>query len=304
MRRRTVLLLLATSCLTRTRSDDREPAPHDRPPPRSRRQPMSAAPNNALERRAKELRETYGERGLVVVVEEPFVVIGDEDPDTVEAHAKHTVRWAVDRLRAQFFADDPQQITDIWLFGSDEAYLVWAKELFDEVPDTPYGYYSTAHHALVMNIATGGGTLVHEIVHPFMAANFAACPAWFNEGLASLFEQSSEREGKIIGLTNWRLPALQQALRKHRVPSTLELTRTEDHAFYDDDHGTNYAQARYLCHWLQEHGVLEDFYREFVAAADKDPTGFATLSSVVGYPNMDEFDVQWRKFVLGLRFDS
>jgi len=46
---------------------------------------------------------------------------------------------------------------------------------------------------------------VHEIVHPFMAANFPDCPAWFNEGLASLYEQSSERDGKIIGLTNWRL---------------------------------------------------------------------------------------------------
>jgi len=28
--------------------------------------------------------------------------------------------------------------------------------------------------------------LVHEIVHPFMRANFPECPAWFNEGLASL----------------------------------------------------------------------------------------------------------------------
>ena len=42
-----------------------------------------------------------------------------------------------------------------------------------------------------MNIATGGGTLVHEIVHPFMAANFEQCPSWFNEGLGSLYEQSA-----------------------------------------------------------------------------------------------------------------
>ena len=32
--------------------------------------------------------------------------------------------------------------------------------------------------------------LVHEMVHPFMDADFPACPAWFNEGLASLYEQS------------------------------------------------------------------------------------------------------------------
>ena len=46
-----------------------------------------------------------------------------------------------------------------------------------------------------MNIATGGGTLVHEIVHPFVEANFPGCPTWFNEGLGSLYEQSAERKG-------------------------------------------------------------------------------------------------------------
>ena len=50
-----------------------------------------------------------------------------------------------------------------------------------------------------MNISTGGGTLVHEIVHPFVAANFPNCPAWFNEGLGSLYEQSGEVNGAIHG---------------------------------------------------------------------------------------------------------
>jgi hypothetical protein len=59
-----------------------------------------------------------------------------------------------------------------------------------------------------MNIQTGGGTLVHEIVLPFMEANFPQCPPWFNEGLGSLYEASSERDGEIIGLLNWRLKGL------------------------------------------------------------------------------------------------
>lgn len=49
-------------------------------------------------------------------------------------------------------------------------------KLFQCKPTTPFGYYSHADRALVMNIATGGGTLVHEIVHPFMASNFASSP--------------------------------------------------------------------------------------------------------------------------------
>ena len=40
-----------------------------------------------------------------------------------------------------------------------------------------------------MNIGPGPGTLSHELVHPYMEANFPNVPAWFNEGLASLYEQ-------------------------------------------------------------------------------------------------------------------
>ncbi len=314
MRRRTALLLLSSAwspgCLSRSGGADErdralpsgsslEAAPSRGVPPA-----RAVAPLGPLERRADELRERYGDRGLHVLVEAPFVVIGDEHPSEVERHATHTVRWAVEHLRAQFFALDPTEIIDVWLFGTDESYLAWAKELFDEVPSTPYGYYSPQHAALVMNIGTGGGTLVHEIVHPYMAANFAACPSWFDEGLASLFEQASEKGGKIVGLTNWRLPGLQDAIRAKKVPSTHALTQTGDQPFYDDDPGTNYAQARYLCYWLQERGLLEEFHREFVAAAEEDPSGFATLSRIVGHErDMDRFDAQWRKFVLGPRFD-
>jgi len=86
----------------------------------------------------------------------------------------------------------------IWLFRDKASYATHALKTVSAIlRRRPYGYYSTQHRALLMNIATGGGTLVHEIVHPFMRANFPACPAWFNEGLGSLFEQSADREGHL-----------------------------------------------------------------------------------------------------------
>ena len=109
-----------------------------------------------------------------------------------------------------------------------------------------------------MNISTGGGTLVHEIVHPFVAANFPNCPAWFNEGLGSLYEQSGEVEGEIHGFTNWRLPRLQEAIRKGKLASFKTLCHTTDTEFYEKDRGTNYAQARYLCYYLQQKDLLQD----------------------------------------------
>jgi hypothetical protein len=151
-----------------------------------------------------------------------------------------------------------------------------------------------------MNIATGGGTLVHEIVHPFVAANFPDCPTWFNEGLGSLYEQSGERDGHIVGYTNWRLPRLQKAIRERRVRTFKELTGLGANDFYSKETGTNYAQARYLCYYLQERGLLTRFYREFLADRAADPTGFDTLKKTLGVEDFDAFQKDWEKFVLGL----
>ena len=151
--------------------------------------------------------------GFVVVVQPPFVVIGDESPGMVQSRATNTVKWAVDQLKQEYFQRDPVEIIDIWLFKDRESYTNQAWRLFRDTPTTPFGYYSAPHRALVMNIATGGGTLVHEIVHPFMRANFPECPAWFNEGLASLYEQSSTKNGRIHGKINWRYKALEQAIK-------------------------------------------------------------------------------------------
>jgi len=240
--------------------------------------------------------------GFTIVVEPPFVVLGDEAPAMVRKRAASTVRWAVERLKRAYFAKDPDRILNIWLFRDDRSYRHHARAFFGEDPSTPYGYYSDRHRALVMNISTGGGTLVHEIVHPFVEANFPECPAWFNEGLGSLYEQSSSRDGEIVGLTNWRLAGLQRAIAAGVVPSFRTLTATTSHQFYEQDPGTNYAQARYLVYYLQERGLVRRYYRQFYAHRRADPTGYLTLQRVLGTRDMKAFQQQWETYVTKLRF--
>ena len=134
-----------------------------------------------------------------------------------------------------------------------------------------------------------------------MEANFPACPAWFNEGLASLYEQSGERNTRIHGYTNWRLDGLQDAIRAERVPTFETLTSTTSHEFYREDPGTNYGQARYLCYYLQERGLLRKFYHRFHARRAKDPGGYRTLQEVLGEDDMNAFQRRWEAFVLGLK---
>lgn len=264
--------------------------------------PTPAVFNDAdYARHVEQLKKKLPSREFEVVIEKPFVVVGDGGRRAVEEHARGTVRWAVTLLKQDYFTKDPKEILDIWLFKDSASYNRHATNLFGGKPTTPYGYYSPAHKSLVMNIETGGGTLVHEIVHPFVEANFPECPPWLNEGLGSLYEQSGEQGGHIVGYTNWRLPALQRAIRRGGLTSFKTLLALDGRAFYDDDpQGTHYAQARYLCYYLQERGLLTRFYRDFHAARAADPTGFDTLKKVLNETDMDAFQKRWEKFVLGL----
>lgn len=258
-------------------------------------------PKVTLAEHLEKLRET-APKGFTIVTSAPFVVLGDDTPENVRLYADKVVQWAVKKLKQDFFEADPNEIINIWLFKDDVSYRHHAKLLFDDEPTTPYGYYTPIYRALVMNIATGGGTLVHEIVHPFMRSNFPDCPSWFNEGLASLYEQSTEKDGRIRGLINWRYEGLEKAIQEKRLLSFKKLTALNTRDFYGGDtYNAHYAQARYLCFYLQEKGLLTKYYREFVANAKADPTGYDTLQRVLGEKDMEAFQKSWEKFILELR---
>lgn len=238
-----------------------------------------------------------------LVEETPFVIVSDQDDRSLNMSAQ-TVRWAVVRLKKDFFTKDPLETIDIWIFKNKKSYEHNTREVFHEVPISPFGYYSPKEHALLISIAQGSGTLVHEIVHPFMRANFPRCPTWFDEGLASLFEQCTDRKGHIAGEINWRVPGLQETIRAGKTLSFQELTALSPTDFYSSDGNSEYnkyyGQSRYLCYYLQEQGLLVKFFKEFVANAEKDPTGYATLQRVLGVDDMASFQKKWETFILAL----
>jgi hypothetical protein len=203
-------------------------------------------------------------------------------------------------MEKDFFAKRPEKLIEVWLFHNEKSFRAGAKKFFNDEPDTPYGYYSPDASALIMNV-NGLGTLSHELVHPYMEANFGEPASWFNEGLASLFERPSERKGHIIGLPNWRLPNLKKEIRDKTLPSLTKLVATTREEFYAAPWDA-YAQARYLIYYLQEHGKLKAFY-DAALADKKDPTGKAALEDVLG-EDLDTFDPKWRKWVLAVQGDN
>jgi hypothetical protein len=260
-----------------------------------------AEPTHAeLATRAAELEKKLAGQHFTVVVMAPFVVVGDGPAKEVQRIANGFLHDKVRMMEQDFFAKRPTKLLEVWLFHDEKAFRAGAKKFFNDEPDTPYGYYSSPANALVMN-ANGLGTLSHELVHPYMEANFDGEPAaWFNEGLASLFERPSERKGHLVGLPNWRLPNLKKEIRDQTLPPLAQLVATTRDEFYAASWDA-YAQARYLIYYLQEHAKLKAFYD--AALADKhDKTHKAALESVLG-ESLEKFDPAWQKWVMKVPLD-
>src|SRR6266542_6562069 len=192
-----------------------------------------------------------------------FVIASNLPGDETRAIITNTIAKAEKCFYNNYFEKKPDEVTTIFLFADDKRYRYWTKKLYGDEDISRFGYYKPSDRVMLMNISTGTGTLVHELTHAFVRYDFPDIPAWFNEGLGSLYERCSLNGGEILGYVNWRLPTLQEAIRNNKYTSLSALIKTDDDEFYGNRNDYNYSQARYLCMYLQELGVLKKFYKSF-----------------------------------------
>ena len=252
-------------------------------------------------RTSDRLQQTLGEE-CQVLVRAPFVLGGDFDQQELAGVYEKTIAPAVRALRHSYFDAEPNAPVTVLVFRGEESYNRYCERLFDERGISIYGYYKPKLRTLVLNLGTGQGTLLHELTHALVDFDFPEIPDWFNEGLASLHEQSRFRvddDGPSIeGLVNWRLKGLQEVARAGQLSSLARML--ENPYFRGPSEGTNYAQARYFCLYMQERGVLQDFYRSFRRRHADDPRGLQTLAEVFPGVSIEELDRAFQQWVLEL----
>ncbi len=257
--------------------------------------PRSEAEMSAV---AAEIRKELGDDIRVERIEDVFIVATNDTAASFKA-CQGTISRMYRFLTKDYFARRPERPIRVYLFKDKTSYEGYCQRTYEKPPSTPFGFYMARERKMVMNIATGTGTLAHELVHPLLAEDFPGVPSWFNEGFASLYEQSGQRGEKVVGHVNWRLPGLHKAL-KGRGVSLDVLLKTSTDDFYGDDRGVHYASARYLCLWLQEKDLLLPFYRAFKASHAEDPTGLAALEKTAGRPLAD-LEAAWKDWALQLK---
>ena len=236
--------------------------------------------------------------GFIVAAEPPFVVVSNLSAKRTATFRRQTIAAAQRALWATYFDKRPTTVTRIYLFKDAATYRYYAGKWFGDRQVPHFGYFRRSAGVMVMNIATGGGTLVHEMVHALIAPDFPAVPDWFNEGLASLYEQCNLRGDRIVGLTNWRLPALKKAIAAKKLRPLRELMTADD--FYRNQVGLNYAQARYLCQYLQHKRRLVAYYKAFRDNHKTDKWGVKTLEKVTGQ-SIESLEKSYQKWLVTLR---
>lgn len=226
-----------------------------------------------------------------------FVIASNMSEEETQRIMDNTITSAEECFYNNYFEKKPDEVITIFLFKDDKTYRQWAKKLYGDTDLSRFGYYKPSKKTMLMNISTGGGTLVHELTHAFVRYDFPDIPSWFNEGLGSLYERCSMNNKEILGHTNWRLPELKDAIASNLYNSLEWLVNTTDEEFYDYESSKNYAQARYLCQYLQEKKLLKKFYKTFRDNYEKDKTGKTQLEEItkMKLADLDFVYVEWVK---------
>lgn len=204
----------------------------------------------------------------------PWIIATDMDAADAKRITQGTMAVCAAGIQRQLFTKKTRsEPAKVYLFKDGESYNAWNKKIFGEKPASYFGYFSRAHNSLVMNIGTGGGTLVHEMVHAMAEADYPDIPAWLNEGLGSLYEACNTLpDGKVVGVTNWRLKGLHEDLKNNTATPLDVLIGMSDTDFYSGERkGSNYAVARYFMQWMQDQGKLEAFYTRVRDKKDNTP---------------------------------
>lgn len=234
------------------------------------------------------------------VVYKCFLVVSNLEQNMTSEIVERTMKTVYKSFYNDFFESEPDELITVFLFKDDQSYRYWADKLFSDKDVSKFGYYKTSLRTMLMNVGTGLGTLVHEMTHSLVRYDFPDIPAWFNEGLGSLYEQCGIENGNLKGYVNWRLTELKDAIQNNNYLPLKRLVKLDDDMFYEQRSSFNYAQARYLCYYLQERNLLKLFYKSFRDNYEYDKTGESTLVKITG-STIEELDKKFVSFVSQLK---
>ncbi len=213
-----------------------------------------------------------------------FVIFSDMNDELTYKLIDNDVRNTIEAMSGNYVNKLPEVVTPIFLFEKFDNYKEFVMENYD-IPEndiSPYGFYKISKNVIVIRYVSWKGSILHEITHRFIKADFPNAPSWFDEGFASLNEKSTFKNGNLIGDFSFRILPLRRAINEDSYTGLRHLMETNDDELYGKRTSYYYAQSRYLLMYLQEKGLLEKYYKTFRDSYSKDNTGIIQIEDVTG----------------------
>jgi len=138
-----------------------------------------------------------------------------------------------------------------------------------DIPKENYGYSSLNDLSLLgISNSIGVGTLKHELFHLMVRADVGDIPAWLDEGMATLYEESYwEHDTLKSNKLFWRTAVLKETLNSYhlfaKLPDLENLVNYSWNEFEGTDEGdickasVNYAFAKHFVVYLERTGQLK-----------------------------------------------
>ena len=217
----------------------------------------------------------------------PFLMVGFEGREALERHFERGVAPFYEVFVNTYFEPPERRVT--LLISSHPHELVDAtRGLYPDMSIPVYapflGYFNPADDLIM---ATGGqagyGTVLHEMIHALMAQDHPDAPPWLNEGLASVYERTAWREGRLRPLPNWRFDRMESGDFGDLATVAAEAERTGLHS-------SRVTEVRMLMLFLESRGFLDDLYTR-----NRDSGGAFDLATAIEEFALEE--TAWRAFV-------
>ncbi len=256
---------------------------------------IGAAAEGIIERYKKKLGDEYN-----YIKDEKYklVVISNVDKQRLDGLVGALQAYA-DCHWKDFFKNKPKYYITVLIPNSTEEY----RRKFGGRQGAA-GFYNPGTRILTVNLATGGGTMIHEFTHALHYADMEGLsqrhPIWIIEGFGSLYEQCTRREGSGYGMLNWRLPGLKQAIAGDKCYNLKKFIGNSG-SYFSQNAGLSYAISRYIFYFLQEKKMLRKWYAKYRENYEKDKTGLKMLEEVYG-KSIDEFEKDWLAFLKPLNY--
>lgn len=193
------------------------------------------------------------------------------DLDTIGQKLEHFAAF----LQRRYGARLPDKFITVQLVATSHDLVGMARKVHGlKASESTLGYTFQNDLSISGAVATTAiGTLLHELTHLAVRANFGDIPSWLDESLASLYETSTASGDDYFGQPNWRGPILKASGLGRFSLAELVASMSADQIGNEsgeqrllqrpDQMAAQAALGRYLAMYLQQKGKLGAVYDAF-----------------------------------------